>query len=55
MEGIVGIHRHEDIYLFLYEDDGNLNYLIEITNYINTTIKIINYMLYEKYQTIRKL
>ncbi|WP_425379226.1 hypothetical protein [Spiroplasma endosymbiont of Polydrusus pterygomalis] len=53
-EGIVGIHRHEDIYLVLYEDAGDLNYLIEIANYINITVKIINYTLYEKYQTVRE-
>ncbi|WP_338965033.1 MULTISPECIES: hypothetical protein [unclassified Spiroplasma] len=54
-ENIVGIHRHEDIYLALYEDDGDLDYLIEIANYINTTVKIINYTLYEKYQTVKEV
>lgn len=39
----------------LYEDDGDLNYLIEITNYINATVKIINYTLYEKYQDVREV
>ncbi|AXF96033.1 hypothetical protein [Spiroplasma phoeniceum] len=54
-ENIIGIHRHENIYLALYEDDGDLNYLIEIANYINTTVKIINYTLYEKYQAVREV
>ncbi|WP_425380164.1 hypothetical protein [Spiroplasma endosymbiont of Stenodema calcarata] len=54
-ENIVGIHRHEDIYLALYEDDGDLNYLIEIINYINTTVKIINYTLYVQNQTVKEV
>ncbi|WHQ37005.1 hypothetical protein [Spiroplasma sp. SV19] len=52
---IIGIHRHEDIYLALYEDDGGLDYLIEIANYINTTVKIINYTLYEKHQAVKEV
>ncbi|AGM25715.1 hypothetical protein SSYRP_v1c01190 [Spiroplasma syrphidicola EA-1] len=52
---LVGFKRHQDIYLALYSDQGQLDYLIDIISYINTTIKIINYSLYEKYNAAKEI
>ncbi|WP_368486307.1 hypothetical protein [Spiroplasma sp. DGKH1] len=52
---IFGIHKHDDLYLAVYEDDGSLDYLIDIVNYINTTVRIMNFNLYEDFTSVKEV